>query len=164
MKTDLLEFLEFCEKKKAKHAKHMNSTSTPLTDAFANVLLFEINTWPRFARDLERRLAEVTEERDILKKVALTDPLLAITFGDLTSKLAKAKDWDSLSQFQIKNLQSIVSEQEEDIASVLAKLDKCRKALEDLLYRYVTLVESGDAGNWNPEIETQVIAAREALK
>jgi hypothetical protein len=39
-----------------------------------------------------------------------------------------------------------------------------REALEALLKRYVTLVESGDAGNWNCEEEPEVIFARNALK
>lgn len=37
------------------------------------------------------------------------------------------------------------------------------QALENLLDRYVGLVNSGDAGNWNPEKEQQVIDAREAI-
>ena len=36
-------------------------------------------------------------------------------------------------------------------------------ALQGLLDRYLELVNSGDAGNWNPEKEPQVIAARVAL-
>jgi hypothetical protein len=37
------------------------------------------------------------------------------------------------------------------------------EALENILARYVGLVESGDAGNWDAEKEPQVIAARAAL-
>ena len=40
---------------------------------------------------------------------------------------------------------------------------KLREALQGLLSRYVRLVESGDAGNWDAEAEPEVIAAREAL-
>lgn len=36
-------------------------------------------------------------------------------------------------------------------------------ALRGILNRYVGLVNSGDAGNWNPETEPEVIAARAAL-
>ena len=37
------------------------------------------------------------------------------------------------------------------------------KALEDLLDHYLQLVNSGDAGFWNPEIEEQVINTRKVL-
>jgi hypothetical protein len=38
-----------------------------------------------------------------------------------------------------------------------------RSALEALLNRYVSLVQSGDGGDWDAEIETEVINARAAL-
>ena len=37
-------------------------------------------------------------------------------------------------------------------------------ALKVMTNRYVELVESGDAGNWDPELETEVQQAREAIK
>ena len=40
---------------------------------------------------------------------------------------------------------------------------KLREVLQALLKRYVELVNSGDAGNWDPEAELEVIAARQAL-
>ena len=41
--------------------------------------------------------------------------------------------------------------------------NKLKKALTALLDRYVGLVNCGDCGNWNPETEEEVIAARAAL-
>ena len=41
---------------------------------------------------------------------------------------------------------------------------RLREALEMILERYVRLVESGDAGNWDAEAEPDVINARAALK
>ena len=38
-----------------------------------------------------------------------------------------------------------------------------RKAAEDMLNRYVSLVNCGDCGYWNPEEEKEVIALRQAL-
>lgn len=38
-----------------------------------------------------------------------------------------------------------------------------RSALENLLTMYVRMVNSGDYGNWDPETEAEVIAARAAL-
>lgn len=37
------------------------------------------------------------------------------------------------------------------------------KALADLLNMYVGLVNSGDAGNWDPETEPEIIQSRAAL-
>lgn len=45
----------------------------------------------------------------------------------------------------------------------MLKNKEIRQALEDLLERYLRLVNSGDAGFWNPEEERQVINARKAL-
>jgi len=45
----------------------------------------------------------------------------------------------------------------------MSKINNLRKALEDLLDHYVGLVNSGDAGNWDPETEVFVINARKAL-
>jgi hypothetical protein len=42
-------------------------------------------------------------------------------------------------------------------------IQEVREALSGLLDHYTQLVNSGDAGNWNPEKEPQVIAARRAL-
>jgi hypothetical protein len=42
-------------------------------------------------------------------------------------------------------------------------MNTMRSALTDLLNRYVTLIDSGDCGFWNPEEESVVIAARAAL-
>ena len=40
---------------------------------------------------------------------------------------------------------------------------RLRIALEDLLEKYRALVKSGDAGNWDPEKEPEVIQAVKAL-
>jgi len=37
------------------------------------------------------------------------------------------------------------------------------EALKNLLDQYVSLVNSGDAGSWDPETEAVVVAARKAL-
>lgn len=51
---------------------------------------------------------------------------------------------------------------EADIALIAAAPD-LYAALADLLAHYVELVECGDAGNWDANKESQVIAARAAL-
>jgi len=51
-----------------------------------------------------------------------------------------------------------------EIAELRAQLNKANTALSALLEMYVQLANSGDCGNWNPEEEDEVIAARAALK
>lgn len=41
--------------------------------------------------------------------------------------------------------------------------DKLKFALKDLLEKYTQLVNCGDCGNWDPETEKEVIAARALL-
>lgn len=52
---------------------------------------------------------------------------------------------------------------EEKLTAAHTRVKELEEALNGLLARYVSLVESGDAGNWNAEEESQVIAARAAL-
>lgn len=49
------------------------------------------------------------------------------------------------------------------IARLLAAAPDLFRALETFVEQYVGLVESGDAGFWDPEKEPKVIAARAAL-
>ena len=51
-----------------------------------------------------------------------------------------------------------------EISMWKGEVERLREALEGMLDRYVSLVNCGDCGNWNPEEEPEVIAAREALE
>ena len=50
------------------------------------------------------------------------------------------------------------------IEVVDARLSDLVAALRGLLVQYVTVVNCGDCGSWDPETDLPVIAAREALK
>ena len=50
------------------------------------------------------------------------------------------------------------------IAQKDAEINRLRTALSGLLYRYRSLVNSGDCGFWDPETERAVIEARFALE
>lgn len=50
------------------------------------------------------------------------------------------------------------------IAALSAENERLRKALENMLKRYVDLAGSGDCGFWDPEDEDEVIASRAALE
>lgn len=43
------------------------------------------------------------------------------------------------------------------------RIKELEAALRDLLNHYIALVESGDAGHWNPNEEKEVIKAKKAL-
>lgn len=46
---------------------------------------------------------------------------------------------------------------------LIASAPELLAALQGLLDRYVDLVNCGDCGNWDPEVEGQVILARRAI-
>lgn len=48
-------------------------------------------------------------------------------------------------------------------ATLVAAAPDLLAALDALLKRYSSLVNSGDCGNWNPEEEEEIIAARAAI-
>lgn len=50
-----------------------------------------------------------------------------------------------------------------EISAWKGEAERLRKALEAVLDRYVSLVNCGDCGSWDPEKESEVIAARGAL-
>jgi hypothetical protein len=50
------------------------------------------------------------------------------------------------------------------IDALAGERDALLEALRDMLDRYVGLVVSGDAGNWDAEQEPEVIASRAAIK
>lgn len=79
------------------------------------------------------------------------DPLLILAGPVTNSKL-------------ICEIPALIGDQELANAQLLASAPALYAALEGLLDHYVTLVNSGDAGNWDPEDEDHVKAARAALK
>ena len=53
---------------------------------------------------------------------------------------------------------------EKAIASLKARIEELEGVLRGMVDMYVALVESGDAGFWDPEKVDEVIAARKALE
>lgn len=49
-------------------------------------------------------------------------------------------------------------------ARLVCAAPKMLAALEGMLDMYTAMINSGDCGNWNPENDPEVIAAREAVK
>lgn len=83
-----------------------------------------------------------------------------LTRDDLHSKadIAQCLGWQ---RREIERLRA-----RDERAALIALLDAAPDiygSLECLIARYVGLVNSGDCGNWNPELEAEVIGARAAL-
>lgn len=53
---------------------------------------------------------------------------------------------------------------ERELNAANDRIKRLEEALEGTVKRFVDLVNSGDAGFWNPEEESVIIAARAALK
>ncbi len=54
-------------------------------------------------------------------------------------------------------------ELERENAAITEQRDELLEALVNVLRRYTDLINSGDAGNWDPEEEDEVKAARAAI-
>jgi hypothetical protein len=52
---------------------------------------------------------------------------------------------------------------DEEVFELRGQRDELLNASKEFLDRYVTLINSGDCGNWNPETEDVVIAMRAAI-
>ncbi len=71
-------------------------------------------------------------------------------------KGAAPEAWEEIEARRMRNAEFIVR----SVNSHQMLVD----ALAQMTEHYVSLINSGDAGNWNPEEEPEVIKAREALK
>jgi hypothetical protein len=125
-------------------------STTPRTDAMlwheaqAGVNLPVVHA--DYARQLERELAAVTQEREMFEAKR---KLLLDAAREAALRAHKAEAELALAAPYAEGLSDIALERGE--------------ALQALLDHYLSLVNSGDAGNWDPEAEEVVIAARAAL-
>ena len=137
----------------------MNTTDTPRTDAAKTRL---VNCFADFARGKE--YAEVT---------AMLLSGILDEFGHMERQLSNAQSIirncmaampvGNIRTHTPENLAGRIGDMATELASHSLELETCENALLGLLNRYVDLINSGDAGSWNPEEEEVVIAARRAL-
>lgn len=80
-------------------------------------------------------------------------------YGDVTN----SQGWVALTSGSLPDVKSRQQMNAYYIALSANSLPELVEALENMTERYVGLINSGDAGNWNPEKELEVIAARKAL-
>ena len=66
--------------------------------------------------------------------------------------------------FPVKVSETVITTNREANAKLCAAAPDLLEALELILKRYTGLVESGDAGFWNPEEEPEVIQSRAAIE
>jgi hypothetical protein len=106
---------------------------------------------------VERATAELRAERD----------LLVSQMGELRAERDRAEEEREVLRNERDSFALRAADRHEwqDVAlKNQTRLERAEAALSGLLKRYTSLVNSGDCGNWNPEEEPEVIAARAALK
>ena len=93
-----------------------------------------------------------------------TDENIALRVAALKERAerAEAENADWVARYD--GLHDVLSAAGRQLAAAQSTIAELRAALAGLLKRYVDLAGSGDCGNWDPETEDQVIAARAALK
>jgi hypothetical protein len=102
------------------------------------------------------------------------DLLIAVTCAPLADEFGKTmhvpalwpNNWHQACAsvaFIVKRILERAQAAEAALLSERELVKELREALTGMLDHYVSLVNSGDAGNWDAEIEPQVITARTAL-
>jgi predicted nucleic acid-binding Zn-ribbon protein len=109
-------------------------SDTPRTDAGLEYDDTTVDDVKDFARTLERELNKANER-----------------IKNLKSALCTVENIDKVNVYQ-------------DLESTNERIKRLEEALEGTLNWIVYLANSGDAGFWNPEEQSVIIAARAALK
>jgi predicted nuclease with TOPRIM domain len=90
---------------------------------------------------------------------------LAATIGAVAQRGVIVEAADRIRELEAENdrLRQIVGLGEDQVTALERRIRELEAALRGLLTAHVELVNSGDCGNWDPEVEVEVIAARAAL-
>ena len=107
-----------------------------------------------FTRQLERELNAANKRLEEIEKSGVyegrpIDKTYLTIHSDVLSTMVSEKAYDPQAT-KIRELQD--------------RIKRLEEALEGTVKCYVDLVNSGDAGFWNPEEQSVIIAARAALK
>lgn len=64
----------------------------------------------------------------------------------------------------MSEVEKLIRLMEVEINRLREENEEVRQTLEDMLYHYIDLVDSGDYGNWNPDDEEIVQKVKRLLK
>lgn len=81
----------------------------------------------------------------------------------LERELKEAREETAMATKQIEECVAAMRSNSRTYQTQRAALEKARKAGKNFLNSYLRLVNSGDAGFWDPETEPEIIAMRAAL-
>ena len=135
---------------------------TPMTND--RVVIFDGNPWVNapFARSLERELnaANVEIERLTAKVAQL--------YAGAEEQNKRIKRLEEMYEKEIgendkfigTNLQALLTR---ELNAANERIKRLEEALEGTIKCFVDLADSGDAGFWNPDEQSVIIAARAAL-
>ena len=101
-----------------------------------------------------------------MKSTPTPGPWIAVRESGLRQRIQTAGDKGTLAYMTARPFAHSANfswGQIEANAQLIASAPDLYKALDALLTRYVGLASSGDCGNWDPETEPEVIAARTLL-
>ena len=136
---------------------------TPMTND--RVVIFDGNPWVNapFARSLERELnaANVEIERLTAKVAQL--------YAGAEEQNKRIKRLEEMYEKEIgendkfigTNLQALLTR---ELNAANERIKRLEEALEGTIKCFVDLADSGDAGFWNPDEQSVIIAARAALE
>lgn len=118
---------------------------------------------PETNADLLRKLAAAYAARDYARSQLERLRQYRSMSPGMKNDRQRHYDAESAANEEIARINTLVRENKLPGEPSTVPFNALRKPAEDMLNSYLRLAESGDAGNWNPEEEPEVINLRAAL-
>jgi len=146
-------------------ASHKLKWARIVSHSEASVALFDVETLLHAAKDRQALSLQVAQLSEALKKRCTKfhhEPQCNSFVRMPSIHTGDTNDADCFGECDCaKNTLSTLPSPSEWVKR--SESDKLRVALDNLLNRHVSMVSSGDCGNFDVELDTEVIAARKAL-